>query len=282
MISPVEILATMILPFAAVFLIVVSAWQNVETWFDNRDLVYQSMLDEFLWEEMTGRKLATQCVFSMFIGWLFGWGMFGIVASFGIAAVFYRFPIWAVQYKIRKRHDLLEQQLEKGLGSLGNSMRAGLTFIGAVKEGARNLHAPICEEFTLIGKRYDLGKPLDEVMSDSRKRFRSDHYDLAILAILVSRKMGGNLSETLDRISEFMRDVFAIDRKIRIVTAEGRFSAKIISLSPAFMALMLWIGAPEAIVPLFTDPIGGVILFVVAVLNLIGYAWIQAIVAIRV
>lgn len=276
-----EQIITLIIPFLAFSIGTLAVWHKVQEWFSGREEGFRTYLDDNLWEDITPRALAIYSSISMMLGLLIGYYVFGPIAAFGIAFLFYRIPFIVVRAQIKHRHDKLEHQLEAALQNLGNSMRAGLTFIGAVKEGSKSLPEPIAEEFTIISKRYDLGKPLDEVLRDSRRRFRSPHYDLSVLAILVARRQGGNLTETLERIAEFMREVFAIDRKIRVVTAEGRLSAKIVSLAPLFMALLLWIGAPEAIVPLFTDPIGGVILFVVVILNLIGYAWIQWIVSMK-
>ena len=276
-------LILVVLPFSAVCIVVWSAWPIMAEWKAGRGEIFQEYLDDRLYTTCTGDQLAGYCMWSAGAFLLIGYLIFGgWIVPIGTAALGYWVPYGVVRYQIYKRHQLLEEQLESGLTNLANSMRAGLTFVQALKEASRNLAAPISDEFAYIAREYELGKSLDEALKHSKHRFQSINYNLAVLAILVSRQQGGNLSETLERIGAFMRDVFAIDRKIRVMTAEGRFSAKIIGLSPFFMGTMLYLGAPETIEPLFTDPLGGFILFIAVMLNLVGFAWIQKIVQINV
>jgi tight adherence protein B len=278
-----ETFTLVVVPFLAAFVLVLTAGPSVREWYHSRAAAFQERLDHHLWNGISGKKLAAACLSSMGAGLLIGYIVFGgVLVPLLVMVAGYWIPYGVVRYQIYKRHQLLEEQLENGLGNVANSMRAGLTFVMALKEGARNLPDPIAEEFALIAKEYELGKSLDEALNHSKHRFKSINYNLAVLAILVARQQGGNLSETLERIAAFMRDVFAIDRKIRVMTAEGRFSAQIIGLSPFFMGTMLYLGAPETIEPLFTDPIGGFVLFVTVMLNLTGFAWIQKIVQINV
>jgi tight adherence protein B len=272
-----------VLPFMTMVVLCLTAWPVMRDWIAARGEIFQETLDHYLWDKVTGEQLAGWCVGSMAGGGVFGYLLFGgIIVPAICLFMFYWLPYGIVRFQIHRRHAMLEQQLEVGLSNVANSMRAGLTFVMALKEASRNLNAPISEEFAYIAKEYELGKSLDEALKHSKHRFKSINYNLAVLAILVARQQGGNLSETLERIAAFMRDVFAIDRKIRVMTAEGRFSAKIIGLSPFFMGSLLYLGAPEAIEPLFTDPVGGFILFMALMLNLVGFAWIQKIVQINV
>lgn len=276
-------LVLFVLPFLAVMGITVTAWPFMMAWREARGGIFQVWLDEQLYTDCTGEQLAGYCMISAVFFLFFGYWIFsGFIVPVFVMGMGYWLPYGFVSYKIHKRHQLLEEQLESGLTNLANSMRAGLTFVQALKEASNNLEKPIASEFAYIAKEYELGKSLDDALKHSKHRFLSINYNLAVLAILVSRQQGGNLSETLERISAFMRDVFAIDRKIRVLTAEGRFSAKIIGLSPFFMGTMLYLGAPETMTPLFTDPVGGAILFLAVMMNLIAFAWIQKIIQINV
>lgn len=272
-----------LLPLLSVMAITLTAWPFAKAWKESRGEMFQAWIEEQLYTGCTGDQLAGYCMWSAGVFVVLGYWIFGgLIVPLMVSALGYWVPYSVVQYQIHKRHQLLEEQLEQGLTNLANSMRAGLTFVQALKEASHNLAAPISDEFAFIAKEYELGKSLDDALKHSKHRFLSINYNLAVLAILVSRQQGGNLSETLERISAFMRDVFAIDRKIRVMTAEGRFSAKIIGLSPFFMGTMLYLGAPETMTPLFTDPIGGAILFLAVMMNLIAFAWIQKIIQINV
>jgi len=77
--------------------------------------------------------------------------------------------------------------------------------------------------------------------------------------------VGGNLSEILDTISFTIRERVRIKGEIRVMTAQVRTSATVLSLIPVFLAAALWFVSPEYIGTFFDEsanlpqPICGII-----------------------
>jgi tight adherence protein B len=82
--------------------------------------------------------------------------------------------------------------------------------------------------------------------------------------------------------ADTMRERAYLRRHVRSLSAEGRFSAWILVALPIGTAVMLYIARPEYVTPLFTDPIGIVMLAAAAVLMVIGGLWLKAAIKVEV
>jgi len=96
-----------------------------------------------------------------------------------------------------------------------------------------------------------------------------------VLAMLVQRQTGGNLSELLEKLAGVVRDRFRLMGKIRALTAEGRAQAAVLQVMPPIvLVLMLALNRKYAEV-LFDHPN---YLIGLAVMMGIGALWIRKIV----
>ena len=76
------------------------------------------------------------------------------------------------------------------------------------------------------------------------------------MAVIIQRETGGNLSELLGKLATLMRERFKLFGKIRVLAAEGKLSAWILTLLPFGVAAVINIVNPKYMVVLFTDPLG--------------------------
>ena len=103
-----------------------------------------------------------------------------------------------------------------------------------------------------------------------------------VTAVRIARELGGNLSESLERLADTLRRKLAMEDKILALTSQGKIQGWIVGLLPIFLAGVLYLMEPEAMTPLFTTTIGYVVLGAVAVLEFIGFIVIRKIVSIEV
>ena len=88
------------------------------------------------------------------------------------------------------------------------------------------------------------------------ERVASQDLRYFVTAVIIQTETGGNLSEILDNIGLIIRDRLQLKGKIQGLTAEGRFSALILSLMPFVIFLGLYLLNREYVMTLFTDPLG--------------------------
>jgi len=126
------------------------------------------------------------------------------------------------------------------------------------------------------------GTSLQQALNNLGERIPITDLRYFIVAVLIQRESGGNLTEMLSNLSRLIRERLKLHAKIRVLSSEGRMSAWILGLMPFALAALLNVVNPEFMSTLWTDPIGIVILQWLAGLMVIGLFMLRRIVRIRV
>jgi tight adherence protein B len=100
--------------------------------------------------------------------------------------------------------------------------------------------------------------------------------------VLIQRETGGNLAELLDSISRIIRERIKLLGQVRVLSAEGKLSAWILSLLPFGAAAMIQLTNPQFLEMLFVDPGGRKMLAGALVMMVCGILVMRNIIRIRV
>jgi tight adherence protein B len=103
-----------------------------------------------------------------------------------------------------------------------------------------------------------------------------------VVAVLIQRDSGGNLTEILAKLSRLIRERARLVGKVRVLSSEGRMSAWVLTLLPFALGGALYLANPKFMGPMFTDPIGVTILKYLLVMMALGVFVLRRIVRIRV
>ena len=169
------------------------------------------------------------------------------------AMVGFFLPRFYVKRQQKLRLNKFNDQLSDMLNLMVNGLRAGYSTMQAMEAVSRELPAPISDEFHSVVQEMQIGIPMEKALDNLLRRIPSDDLDFVITAINVQREVGGNLSEILDTISFTIRERVRIKGEIRVMTAQVRTSATVLSLIPVFLAVALWFVSPEYIGSFFTE-----------------------------
>lgn len=218
-----------------------------------------------------------------------GWLVLAVVAGM---TVFLNLPVIAVAvgvlliclpwYVVRRmaeaRRLKIEDQMADAMVSLASAIKAGLSLAQALDILAQQTPSPICQEFQQIVGEYQLGKPMEQCLSEAKQRLRSENFALFAAAMEASRESGGRLNETVDRIAHSVRELQRLERKILSETAQARASAFYMALAPGVILLLYYLVVDQkATEQLFTDFFGQMILSLALVLNVVAYLWARKI-----
>jgi len=218
----------------------------------------------------------------------FGFLLLGLVIfsikmiAFPFALTGFVLPLMIVKMKKKNILKKIDQQLPDTIMLLSNSLKAGYSFMQAVDVASRELPAPISLEFKQLLKEVNLGVNAETALESLTNRVQSEDMKLVILAVLIQRQIGGNLSEILDNISDTIRSRIKVKGEISVLTAQGRISGLIISLLPLVLGFGIFLLNPTYIMVLFTEPVGWIMLAAVAVMETIGIYFVRKIVRIEV
>jgi tight adherence protein B len=146
-------------------------------------------------------EFITVCLILFFVmGLLFFVVTNSLLYSAAMAIVGWLAPTFFVRSRIKKRIKSLNEQLSDAIVLISNSLKAGYSFFQAVDIVSKEMSGPIAEEFSLLQKEVNLGLTTEKALENLVSRVKSDDLELVVIAVLIQRQVGGNLSEILDNI----------------------------------------------------------------------------------
>jgi tight adherence protein B len=200
-------------------------------------------------------------------------GLFRFGISLGpliLGAVGFIVPPLVVRYLQRRRRDLFNVQLAGMLQLLSNSLKTGYAIDRALETVAAKSPPPVSTEFERVTTEIALGTSVEDALSGLLLRIDSPDLEFIVTAILLHVRVGGNLAEVLDNISDTLRDRLQTKRDMAVLTAQSRASATIITGLPILLALGLYVFVPGYFAPMTSTVIGYVLLGVAGFLILVG------------
>jgi len=175
-----------------------------------------------------------------------------------------------------------EEQLPEALDVIKRALKAGHPFSQTLKLIAEDMDAPVSSEFELVFTEINYGSDVRTAMLGLVERVPSVSVMAFITAVLVQKETGGNLAETLERITSVIRGRFKLHRRVRTLSAEGRLSAWILAMVPLVLFVIIWFTTPDYLPTLLKHPLGSRLIMGAAVLAILGIAWIRRIIRIQV
>jgi len=186
-------------------------------------------------------------------GLLFSWSWYWILP---IVALMAELPVFFLKWKSRQRLHRIEAQLPDAMDLVGRALRAGHSFPSALSMVGNEAQEPIAGEFKTTFDEISFGISTEQALNNLAARVPSPDLRYFVMAVIIQRETGGNLSELLGKLSTLMRERFKLFGKIRVLAAEGKLSAWILTLLPFGVAAVINILNPKYMAVLFTDPIG--------------------------
>ncbi len=216
------------------------------------------------------------------LGALIGLFRFGVsVGPIVIAAVGFVIPPLVVSYLQRRRQNMFNDQLTGMLQLLSNSLKTGYAIDRALETVATKSQPPVSTEFERVTTEVTLGTSVEDALSALLLRINSPDLEFIVTAILLHTRVGGNLAEVLDNISDTLRDRLQTKRDMSVLTAQSRASASIITGLPILLGLGLYIFVPGYFAPMTSTFVGYVLLGIAGLLILIGNILIRRMTALQ-
>jgi tight adherence protein B len=279
-------LLTSVLMFASIWLLVTNGYPLLRRWLDKRakkDMARFEAWSNELFLAWPPEKLRMAAYASnlavIFIGLfvliLSGRIVFAIAAG---AAVYFVPSILYKRYKHR-RLERLEEQLPDALSIMVSSARSGRSLPQALTAVAEKMNGPAEEEFKLMAREYNEGgMSLEGVLDRAKERVNVESFKMVCSALIINASRGGDVLHILERMSESIRELQKLKKKLKTETAEVRAQEKIILvITPAFGLLICTFDADIPRLLFGTIP-GNVLLVIVAGLQTIAVWWVRRIV----
>jgi tight adherence protein B len=189
---------------------------------------------------------------------------------------------WYVLYRKRRRLLQIDLQLPAALEMMARALQVGHALSGALLIAAKESREPIASELQTVFDEMNFGISLQVALPHLAERIASDSVRYFVVAAMVQSETGGNLADILRNTASLIRERHKLMATVKVLSAEGRLSAVILSVLPfAIAAVLSWVN-PAFIGKLWTDPLGLKLLMGSLVLVVVGVIWMQRLVSVRV
>jgi tight adherence protein B len=203
----------------------------------------------------------------LLLGLAFGHGLvslsLAIVLALALTFLFFR----AVR---RRRIAHFAEQLPDAIDLIVRGVRVGYPLPVALGLVAREMPDPIGAEFGLTSDEITFGQDVKTAVENLYRRVGQEDLLFLVVAINVQSQTGGNLAEVLTRLSRLIRNRAKVYLKIRALTAEGRVSAKFLSLMPFVLFAVVSLVSPAYFAEIRHHPIVVPALIYAAVSLIVG------------
>lgn len=190
--------------------------------------------------------------------------------SIGVALAVGALPFLYLRMKKRERMQKFEQQLPEGLDFLARALKAGHAFSGGMKLATENFEDPLGTEFERTLDEINFGISTNDALKHLLERVDSPDLRYFVVSLILQRETGGNLAEIMESIAHLIRERFKFRDKVRVLSAEGKFSGVLLCALPFLIMGYLQVFNPTYLTVLIDEPVGQILAVVSASMMFLG------------
>lgn len=183
------------------------------------------------------------------------WLSTGVVFVIGLAAAILALLLLIYLAQHRYRNQFLSV-FPDALDVVCRAVRAGLPVIEAMELAARETPDPVGREFRHVLDEMHIGVDIEQALQRTADRIRVPDFRFYVVALMLQRRTGGALAETLGNLSRIIRLRKELRLKTRALSAESKTSAAVLAVLPFFVGAIMYLLNRPVMATLFTDPRG--------------------------
>ncbi|MDR3500042.1 MAG: type II secretion system F family protein [Parvibaculum sp.] len=177
----------------------------------------------------------------------------GFVGALGL-------PRWILNFLIKRRQNAFLEEFANAIDVIVRGVKSGLPINDCMRIISNEAAEPVRTEFRDLVEGQKLGVSLDQGLLKVYERMPLAEVNFFQIVLAIQQKSGGNLAEALGNLSKVLRDRKKMRAKIQAVSQEAKSSAAIIGALPPGVMGVLYLTAPDYLMPLLTTRPGNMII----------------------
>lgn len=188
-------------------------------------------------------------------------------------------PYLLSESKRKRNKKLLNYQFREALRALSTSLKAGSSLRNGLRKTYEDLvriygdkySKPIVDEFSIIAYELDLMLPVEEVLRNFELRADLEDISDFVNVAIMTKKQGGDLVKVIERVTTIISDRIEIEYEIETLVSGKKMEARLLTMLPIGMVLMLSVTSPRYMSPMYESTIGKILMITAALLLIINY-----------
>ena len=193
-----------------------------------------------------------------------------VTLALGLAAAFLA-PRFILSREQKRAERKFTELFPEAVDTVARMVRAGLPITAAVRSVAVESSPPVSDVFAAIADQLKIGVPIEAILDESSTRIGLPDFRFFTVAIALQYATGGNLTQTLEILSDIIRKRRAMRLKSKAATGEIRITAYTLGGLPIVTVGALLVLQPKYLVPLWVDPRGHLIIAIAGALLLLAF-----------
>lgn len=185
----------------------------------------------------------------------------GVTVGFGL-------PRYVVGWIGKRRVKKFTKEFANAVDVIVRGIRSGLPVGECLNIIANESPEPVAGVFREIVESQKIGLTLDQALERAQEQMSTAELRFFGIVLAIQAQTGGNLADTLQNLSNILRDRKKMADKVKALSSEARASAMIIGSLPFLMTGLLYLVSPEYIELLFIDQVGQIMV-------LCGLGWMS-------
>ncbi len=193
-------------------------------------------------------------------------------------------PAVVVRFKTRKwlleRKNKLREQLPDALRGMGMCFMAGLSLEQAFEQTSQECREPLRRELCRTVDDLRTGSSILESLDRLDARLSMDDMRFVSVALEIQHRTGGSMREVLDATADSIVASFDLSRSLEVQTAQARLSARVVSILPVALVVVLSLAMEGYLATFFSSPAGLMLLSCAVGMQVAGIVVIRKILGI--
>lgn len=190
--------------------------------------------------------------------------------------------VWVYHLLLNRFNKRFLNQMPDAMDMIVRSSQAGIPVTQSLRNVGLQLKAPLGPEFLRMGNSLLLGEDLQDVFDKAVQRIQLPDFSFFSVCVSLQRESGGSIAEALENLSSIIRARRDLQLKAKALTAEGRFSGRLLSAIPFIIVGVLYASNPKYLESLFQTEMGHMILWIAGGMLLVGILAIRHIADLKV
>ncbi|HQD40552.1 MAG TPA: type II secretion system F family protein [Bacillota bacterium] len=166
------------------------------------------------------------------------------------------------------------KQLSDSLLMLSNLLEAGFGLQQAMVTVTRETAFPLRREWEFVLRQMELGVELPSALITVARRLKEEELALVAIALGIQQRKGGSIIKMLTDAAATIQQRMRLASRVRVLTVQGRLTATIVMALPFILVAVQRVLAPELWQSFIQSAQGPGLLFLAAILQLIGSWWV--------
>lgn len=190
-------------------------------------------------------------------------------------------PDLIYRYKYRAYRSRLENDLLQAIIVMNNAFKSGRSITQAIDLVTHELDGPISEEFKKMHLEISFGLSIDVVFKRFAERIQLEEITYLTASLSILNKTGGNIIKVFSSIEKSLFNKKKLKLELLSLTGSSKIIVIALFLVPILFIVFVSILNPMYFVPLYTTPIGIVLMIIMIVIYLVYIYFVRKIMKVR-